>query len=94
MPTIFIVFGFIFKFYSDDHTPVHVHVIKDGNEAKYNVEPALVQVFNHGFKKHEISMIEIIIEENVSSTKISTLKECFILPVSAKEHPQKIQYAI
>ena len=24
---IFIVFGFIFKFYSDDHTPVHVHVI-------------------------------------------------------------------
>ena len=38
MPTIFIVFGFIFKFYSDDHEPIHVHIIKDSNEAKYNVE--------------------------------------------------------
>ena len=39
MPTIFIVFGFIFRFFSDDHLPIHVHVVKDGHEAKYNVEP-------------------------------------------------------
>lgn len=39
MPTIFIFFGFRFMFYSNDHTPIHVHVIKDGNEAKYNVQP-------------------------------------------------------
>ena len=58
MPTIFIIFGFVFKFYSDDHEPIHVHVTKDGHEAKYNVDPEVVQVFNHGFKKHEISMIE------------------------------------
>ena len=69
MPTIFIVFGFVFKFYSDDHTPIHVLVIKDGKEAKYNVEPIVAQVFNHGFKKHEISMIESIIEENVNVIK-------------------------
>ena len=69
MPTIFIVFGFIFKFYSDDHDPIHVHVIKDGCEAKYNVDPEIVQVFNHGFKKHEISMIESIIEENADIIK-------------------------
>ena len=69
MPTIFIVFGFVFKFYSDDHTPIHVHVIKDGKEAKSNVEPIVTQVFNHGFKKHEISMIESIIEENVNVIK-------------------------
>lgn len=64
MPTIFIVFGFIFKFFSDDHDPIHVHVIKDGNEAKYNVDPEVIRVFNHGFKKHELSLIEGIIEEN------------------------------
>ena len=69
MPTIFIVFGFIFKFYSDDHDPVHIHVEKDGHEAKYNLEPAVTQVFNHGFKKHEISLIEGVIEENVEVIK-------------------------
>lgn len=32
MPTIFIFFGFRFMFYSNDHTPVHVHIIKDGHK--------------------------------------------------------------
>ena len=50
MPTVFILFGYIFKFYSDDHEPIHVHVVKDGKEAKYNVSPNVEQVFNHGFK--------------------------------------------
>ena len=50
-------------FYSDDHEPVHVHVIKGGCEAKYNVKP-LQQVYNHGFKKQEISMIEDLVKEN------------------------------
>lgn len=63
MPTVFNFFGFRFLFYSDDHTPVHVHVIKDGNEAKYNIKP-IELVFNHGFKKHELKMIESVIEEN------------------------------
>lgn len=63
MPTVFNFFGFRFLFYSDDLTPVHVHVIKDGHEAKYNVKP-IELVFNHGFKKHELKMIESVIEEN------------------------------
>lgn len=49
MPTLFIFFGFRFSFYSDDHEPIHVHVTKDGNEAKYNIEP-FKQIYNHGFK--------------------------------------------
>lgn len=65
MPTVFILFGFVFKFYSDDHEPIHVHVEKDGHEAKYNVSPEVMQVYNHGFKKNEIKMIESVIEENV-----------------------------
>ena len=69
MPTIFIFFGFIFKFYSDDHEPIHVHVVKDGHEAKYNIEPEVIQVFNRGFKKHELSIIEGIIEENIEVIK-------------------------
>ena len=66
MPTVFIVFGFVFKFYSNEHEPVHIHILKDGHEAKYELETEIVQSFNHGFKKHEISIIESILEENKS----------------------------
>ena len=64
MPTVFIFFGFRFLFYSNDHDPVHVHIVKDDCEAKYNVNP-IEQVYNHGFKKQQIAIIESIIEENV-----------------------------
>ena len=64
MPTIFTFFGLRFMFYSDDHEPVHVHIKGGGREAKYNVQP-VEMVYNHGFKKHELSLIEAVIEENV-----------------------------
>ena len=63
MPTLFTVFGFRFLFYSNDHEPIHIHIIKDDCEAKYNVCP-IEQIYNHGFKKHQIAIIESIIEEN------------------------------
>ena len=50
-------------FYSNDHTPIHIHVIKDRCEAKYNVEPVEL-VFSHGFKRHDLSLIESIVLEN------------------------------
>ena len=63
MPTLFIIFGFRFMFYSNDHTPINIHVIKDGCEAKYNVAPVEL-VFSHGFKRHDLSLIESIVLEN------------------------------
>ena len=48
-------------FYSNDHLPIHVHIIKDGHEAKYNVQP-IEHIYNHG--RHDILMIEAVIEEN------------------------------
>lgn len=68
MPTLFVIFGFRFLFYSDDHEPIHVHVIKDGHEAKCNIEP-LEQICNYGFKKHEIALIESVIIENTEIIK-------------------------
>lgn len=64
MPTIFILFGYHFQFFSNDHEPVHVHVMKGGSEAKFNVQPEVEIVFNHGFKKNELAMIANIVEEN------------------------------
>ncbi len=66
MPTIFIIFGYRFQFYSNDHTPIHVHVVKGGARAKYNIFPVEL-VNNQGFKSQELKLIESIIEENVET---------------------------
>lgn len=63
MPTIFILFGFRFMFYSNDHIPVHIHVIKSGCRTKYTIFPVSL-VENQGFIPSELKMIESIIEEN------------------------------
>ncbi len=63
MPTLFYLFGYRFFFWSNEHEPIHVHISKGEAEAKYNIYgPELI--YNHGFKKNELRMIESIIEEN------------------------------
>ena len=37
MPKIFEYFGFIFLFYSNEHEPIYVHVMKDGHEAIFEI---------------------------------------------------------
>ena len=64
MPTLFIIFGFRFLFYSNDHEPIHVHVIKDGHEARFQVEPEVALLDNKGLKVSELRMAESVIEEN------------------------------
>ena len=66
MPTLFIIFGFRFQFYSNDHTPIHVHVVKGTSRAKYNLFP-IELIINQGFKPSELKLIESIIEENVET---------------------------
>ncbi|MCQ2370241.1 MAG: DUF4160 domain-containing protein [Paludibacteraceae bacterium] len=34
MPEIYRIFGFKIKFYSDDHEPIHVHVVGNNGQAK------------------------------------------------------------
>lgn len=63
MPTIFKLFGFTFLFYANDHEPIHVHVVKGNQKAKFTICPVQL-VENHGLKKSELKMVEAIIEEN------------------------------
>ena len=63
MPTVFILFGFIFKFYSNEHEPIHIHVLKGGAKAKFSIFPVRL-VENIGLKPQEIKLAESIIEEN------------------------------
>jgi len=37
MPKIFEYFGFIFYFYSNEHEPIHVHVIHGGKESIFEL---------------------------------------------------------
>ena len=63
MPTVFIVFGFIFRFYSNEHYPIHIHVIKGRARAKFTIEPVRL-VENKGLKPAELKLVESVIEEN------------------------------
>lgn len=63
MPTIFKIFGFLFQFYANDHEPIHVHVVKGNQRAKFTIFPVQL-VENNGLKKSELKMVEAIIEEN------------------------------
>lgn len=64
MPQLFTVFGFRFMFYSNDHAPIHVHVVKAGMEARFLVEPEVVLLDNKGLKPSELKLAESIVEEN------------------------------
>ena len=64
MPTLFTVFGFRFLFYSNDHEPIHVHVIKGNSEARFQVQPEVMLLDNKGLKPAELKLAESLVEEN------------------------------
>lgn len=68
MPTLFILFGLRFFFYSNDHEPIHVHVRSADGEAKFKIEP-LELVENKGLKTREINLAESLIDENIEVIK-------------------------
>ena len=76
MPTLFTVFGFRFLFYSNDHEPIHVHVIKGDTEARFQVLPEVRLLDNYGLKPAELKLAESLIEEN-KETIVSNWKSFF-----------------
>ncbi|MGI6323808.1 MAG: DUF4160 domain-containing protein [Bacteroidales bacterium] len=50
MPTIFEIFGLRFFFFSGDHAPIHIHVVKGDNDAKIAIMPEIKLVYNNGLK--------------------------------------------
>ena len=66
MPVVLRVAGYKFFFYQADvaNEPPHVHVTKEGNEAKFWLDP--VKVAREGkFRKSALRDIERIIEANL-----------------------------
>jgi hypothetical protein len=62
MPTLFIIFGLRFYFYSDEHLPIHVHIENGDGKAKINIAPDIEVVSNIGIKAKDIKKALIIIE--------------------------------
>lgn len=63
MPTLFIIFGLRFFFYSNEHLPIHVHVRNTDGEARFEVAEIKL-ISNRGLKNKDLKLAEAIIEEN------------------------------
>ena len=62
MPTILSVFGLRFFFYSDEHSPIHVHVENGDGRAKFELDPAVVLVKNDGMKPKDVKKAQSLCE--------------------------------
>ena len=74
------VFGrescYVFKIYSNEEERMHIHVLGDGNEAKFWLEPKVELAKNSGFSKHELNDIQKMqngSKSNTESTSVSVL---------------------
>jgi hypothetical protein len=64
MPTVLIIGPYRFFFYSGDRNePLHIHVERDNQTAKFWLQPVRLQN-SGGFKSKELSGIQALIEEN------------------------------
>ena len=64
MPTLLILFGLRFHFYTRDHEPIHVHVESADGDAKFEIETSIELIYNRGMKPKDIRLAESILEEN------------------------------
>ena len=55
MPKVFEKEGYSFFFYSNDHTPMHIHVRRGDGEAVFVVEPEVELRESAGFNIRELS---------------------------------------
>jgi hypothetical protein len=68
MPTILVIFGLKVIIYFNDHTPAHVHVLGNGNEAIFNlslVSNELELRENNGFSNRELKKINDALLEKI-----------------------------
>lgn len=63
MPTIIIIDGFRFFFYSNEHLPRHIHIEKGEKTAKFNIE-FIELIKSYRFNDNELKKIKNLIEEN------------------------------
>ncbi len=69
MPKVFEWRGYRFHFYSeegDPREPLHIHVRKGRDNAKFWLRPEVTLAYNRGFPPHVLSQLIPVIEQRVS----------------------------
>ncbi|MBE6333168.1 MAG: DUF4160 domain-containing protein [Bacteroidales bacterium] len=54
---------YTFKIFSNEEERMHVHVLYNGQEAKYWLEPRVELAKNSGIAEHRLNEIKIIVEK-------------------------------
>ncbi|MEP7252256.1 MAG: DUF4160 domain-containing protein [Ginsengibacter sp.] len=71
MPTILLLNGFRFFFYSNENNePIHVHVAKGNAYGKIWLEPSITFVYLIGFNNNETKEINNIVSDYLDQFKI------------------------
>lgn len=66
MPKVFLWNGYRFHFYSnegDPLEPVHVHVTRNGRDAKFWLRPSVDVAYNFGFDARALRQLLTVIEQ-------------------------------
>lgn len=69
MPKVFEWRGYRFHFYAeegDPREPVHIHVRKGRDNAKFWLRPQVTLAYNRGFPPHVLSQLVPVIEQRAS----------------------------
>lgn len=70
MPTLLLIDGFRFFFYSNENNePIHVHVTKGDADGKIWLEPTIEIAYMHVFSIKEIKEIMQLVEKNLEQFK-------------------------
>jgi hypothetical protein len=70
-PTVFKYKGYRFFFFSAEEKRMHVHIVSNGAEAKFWLEPCVEMAVNNGFSVVEINELGKIIKKNESKIRSS-----------------------
>ena len=54
---------YTFKIYSNEEERMHIHVLHQGKEAKYWLEPEVELAMNSGIPEHELHEIKNLVEK-------------------------------
>jgi Domain of unknown function (DUF4160) len=69
MPVVFRQDGFRFHFFSDEgdpREPVHIHIRRGRDNAKFWLWPEVNVAYNRGFSRHTLRQLSLIVESRRS----------------------------
>jgi hypothetical protein len=70
-PTVLKYKGYRFFFFSAEEKRMHIHIVSNGAEAKFWIEPSVEMAVNNGFSTIETNEMKKIITENENKIRSS-----------------------